>query len=47
MRCPKCGEDRAIETVVTGTTVECFCQVCSHSWRQSEWTKATDSEESR
>lgn len=42
MRCPKCGEDRAIETVTTGTTVEAFCQVCSNSWRVSEWAKALE-----
>ena len=44
MRCPKCGEDRMVETVTTGTTVECFCSTCAHAWRQSEWSKAEESE---
>ena len=31
--CPRCGEDRLIDLVVTAGQVEAFCAVCGHTWR--------------
>ena len=35
IRCPKCGEDRLIERVVTGTTWTYLCNVCATSFPSS------------
>jgi hypothetical protein len=30
--CPKCGEDRSIDAILTGTEWSFYCSVCSHTW---------------
>jgi len=31
-RCPRCGEERLVERVVTGADWVYVCAVCAHSW---------------
>jgi hypothetical protein len=30
--CPKCGEARSIDVILTGTEWSYYCSVCSHTW---------------
>jgi hypothetical protein len=30
--CPKCGEARNIDVILTGTQRSFYCAVCSHAW---------------
>ena len=30
--CPKCGESRSIDVILTGTQRSFYCAVCSHAW---------------
>ena len=30
--CPKCGESRSIDVIITGTQRSFYCAVCSHAW---------------
>ena len=30
--CPKCGEARNIDVIITGTQRSFYCAVCSHAW---------------
>lgn len=33
VRCPKCHEDRLVETIQTGRFTTFFCAVCGYAWR--------------
>ena len=30
--CPKCGEERNLDVILTGTQRSFYCTVCSHAW---------------
>ena len=30
--CPKCGEGRNIDVILTGTQRSFYCETCSHDW---------------
>ena len=30
--CPKCGEGRHIDVIITGTKRSFYCAVCSYAW---------------
>ena len=30
--CPRCGETRNVDVVLTGTQQSFYCTVCSHAW---------------
>ena len=30
--CPRCGEDRSIDVILTGDRWSFYCSVCSHTW---------------
>ena len=30
--CPKCGEARNIDVIITGDQRSFYCTVCSHAW---------------
>ena len=30
--CPKCGETRSIDVILTGDQWSFYCSVCSHAW---------------
>ena len=39
--CPKCGEARSIDVILTGNEWSFYCSVCSHAWTHTPETRGS------
>lgn len=42
LRCQRCGEDRQIDVVMTGTKTEAYCATCGHTWTMPKGGREAD-----